>query len=101
MWQFKWTSHQTHSHPHTHLPAALPTLLGRDADLDALAALVECNTLVSVLGPTGVGKTRLVQTLLQDGRARYTHGVCFVDLAAVAAQRVVAQTIAAAVGVRR
>lgn len=91
---------QTLHTPPTHLPAALSTLLGRDADLHALAALVDGNTLVTVLGPTGVGKTRLVQALLQDGRAHYTHGVCFVELGAVAAQHDVAQTIAAAVGVR-
>ncbi len=91
--------HTAHT-PHTHLPTALPALLGRDADLTALAALVERNALVTVLGPTGVGKTRLVQTLLQGRRGNYTHGVCFVELDAVAAQHDVAQTIAAAVGVR-
>ncbi|MCD2196755.1 winged helix-turn-helix domain-containing protein [Actinomycetospora endophytica] len=41
------------------LPAALSPLVGRDAELAALVAALDDHRLVTVVGPGGVGKTRL------------------------------------------
>jgi tetratricopeptide (TPR) repeat protein len=41
------------------LPRLLSPLIGRAADLEALASQVEQNALVTLTGPAGVGKTRL------------------------------------------
>ena len=84
----------------TNLPAALPPLVGRDDDLAALGALVGRQRVVSVVGAGGVGKTRLVQALLQRQRDAYAHGVCFVELAPLSEAGRVADTIAAALGLR-
>lgn len=65
----------------THLPEQLPSLIGRASELAELAALVDGHRLVSVLGPGGVGKTRLAQTLMQARSQSYRHGVCWVELA--------------------
>nr|WP_255426713.1 BTAD domain-containing putative transcriptional regulator [Pseudonocardia sp. C8] len=45
--------------PRRALPAPLTPLLGRDADLAGLAAGLDAHRLVTVVGPGGVGKTRL------------------------------------------
>ena len=83
----------------THLPRVLPALLGRANDLAALGALVDGHALVSVNGAGGIGKTLLVQHLLNARRRAYRHGVCWVELATVTDATLPA-TIAAALGVR-
>ncbi len=86
--------------PDTHLPAALPPLIGRDADLAALAALVARDSLVTLTGAGGIGKTRLAMALLHGQQAAHAHGVCFVELAAVQQPEAVPQAVAAALGLR-
>ena len=86
--------------PSTHLPELLPPLIGRDADLVALGALIDGHALVTLTGAGGMGKTRLAQALLHARRAHYPHGVCFVELGAVSQPGLVALVIAGAVGLR-
>ena len=83
----------------THLPRALPTLQGRGNDLAALGALIDGHPLVTVTGAGGVGKTLLVQHLLDARRRVYRHGVCWVELASVADEAALPATLAAALGV--
>jgi predicted ATPase/DNA-binding winged helix-turn-helix (wHTH) protein len=84
----------------THLPAVMPQLVGRSRELAALAAAADGHALVSVVGTGGVGKTRLVQALLQARRSRHAQGVCFVDLSVVEQASMLPATIAAALGMR-
>lgn len=49
---------------HGNLPAPLPGLIGRQAELDALASVLRTERLVTVVGPAGVGKTRLALAAL-------------------------------------
>lgn len=84
----------------THLPRALPALLGRTNDLATLGALVDGHALVSVIGAGGIGKTLLVQHLLDARRRAHPHGVCWVELAGVTDAAALPATIAAALGVR-
>lgn len=44
---------------HTNLPALPTVLIGRDGEMAALDALLVTHPLVSVVGPGGIGKTRL------------------------------------------
>ncbi len=84
----------------TRLPRALPALLGRDSDLAKLGALVDGHALVSVIGAGGIGKTLLVQHLLDARRRAHPHGVCWVELAGVPDSAALPTTVAAALGVR-
>ncbi len=84
----------------TRLPRVLPTLLGRAGDLAALGALVDGHSLVSVIGAGGIGKSLLVQHLLDTRGRSHRHGVCWVELSGVAQAAALPATVAAALGVR-
>ncbi len=77
------------------LPAPAGAFFGREAELVQVAERLAdpaCR-LLTILGPGGVGKTRLA---VEAGRVevnRFHHGVCFVPLAAVDAPDLVAATI--------
>ncbi|WP_428500653.1 BTAD domain-containing putative transcriptional regulator [Pseudonocardia sp.] len=76
-------------------PAQLTSFVGRAAELDRLAAL-DATRLVTIVGPGGMGKTRLAaEHAARDG--------CWVDLAPLgpsAGRDAVAATVLAALGVR-
>ena len=67
------------------LPARPADLLGRDAELDAVAALLRDPNmrLVTLLGPGGVGKTRLALELAHRLAGEFRDGARFVPLAAI------------------
>ncbi|HEX5107125.1 MAG TPA: helix-turn-helix domain-containing protein [Vicinamibacterales bacterium] len=81
------------------MPLALTALLGREADLRTLQRwLAEDARLITLVGPGGVGKTRLA---LELGRAIAAEGVTravFVPLAAIRNPAFVASAIAEALG---
>ncbi|MDF3039188.1 MAG: AfsR/SARP family transcriptional regulator [Thermomicrobiales bacterium] len=82
------------------LPFTFTPLLGRAADLDAVAGLLEAGPVATVTGTAGVGKTRLA---IETGRLladRFPDGVWFVDLAAVIDPGEVQHAAARALGVR-
>jgi predicted ATPase/DNA-binding winged helix-turn-helix (wHTH) protein len=56
-------------------------LIGRDADLQALDDLVGSSRVVTVVGPGGVGKTRLVTEWVRRHGARFDGGAHVVSLA--------------------
>ncbi|MFE6924802.1 BTAD domain-containing putative transcriptional regulator [Nocardia sp. NPDC057663] len=88
----------------TNIPAQRTELIGRAADLDALADAVGASRLVSLIGPGGVGKTRLATTTAAGLTDRFPHGTWLVELAPLAAETTdadrIADTVAQAVGVR-
>ena len=81
-------------HGVTHEPNPL---LGRAADIDAVTALLHTSRVTSVVGPGGLGKTRLVHAVGRDADQRV---VQFVALAGVTSEGDVAAEVAGALGVR-
>jgi predicted ATPase/DNA-binding winged helix-turn-helix (wHTH) protein len=77
----------------------LPTLFGRDQDLGAISDLVRHQALVTVVGPPGIGKTRIAQRVAAALRDEFVHGVRIVDLAPLAQRDLVVGTVARGLGV--
>ena len=88
--------------PHASLPVQSSQLIGRETDTAALRQLLLTDgvRLISLLGPPGIGKTRLAvhtATLLEDA---FADGVAFVALAQLDEPGLVAGEMALALGVR-
>jgi predicted ATPase/DNA-binding XRE family transcriptional regulator len=84
------------------LPAPLTPLIGREAELAALDALLasDATRLITLVGPPGIGKTRLALALAAEHQHRYANGAVFVDLAPLHDAELVAGTIATTLGLR-
>jgi predicted ATPase/class 3 adenylate cyclase len=65
------------------LPQPSTALLGRDQELAELAKLVRQHRVVTIAGPGGVGKTRLVTELGRQLLSEFTDGAAFVGFADV------------------
>ena len=82
-------------------PAETTALIGRENDLAELGALLEnpaCR-LITIVGPGGIGKTRLALAAAREQAAAFTHGAAFVPLVAISSAAFVAPAILAALGV--
>lgn len=87
----------------TTIPQPLTGLIGREDDLAALTHLLEPGSgprLVTLIGPGGVGKTRLALHLAHAAGGNYRQGATFVDLASVAKPDQVLPVVALALGIR-
>ena len=74
-------------------------LIGRDAELAKLRTLLGSERLVSIVGPGGVGKTKLARVLAADQTHRFSAGVRMVELAALDTGASVLPAVARAVDV--
>ncbi|MEU3528241.1 BTAD domain-containing putative transcriptional regulator [Streptomyces sp. NPDC038707] len=79
-----------HGVPHEPNP-----LLGREEDIAAVERLVRASRVVTVVGPGGLGKTRLAHAVSRRAEQRVVH---FVPLVGVTADEDVAREVASALG---
>jgi class 3 adenylate cyclase len=80
------------------LPVPVSSFIGRDRELEQIAAALGQARLVTLSGPGGVGKTRLAVAVGERLRDRFAAAVVFVPLAAVTDPRLVLAGVACAVG---
>jgi predicted ATPase/DNA-binding SARP family transcriptional activator len=85
--------------PHN-LPERLTSLVGRDRELDEVAKLVGQHRLVTVTGPGGAGKTSLAVQVARRVVPDFADGVWLVELAGLADPRLLAEVVAATLGLR-
>ena len=91
---------QAAASPQHNLPAALTPFVGHEAELDQLAAWLTrpgCR-LITLVGPGGIGKTRLALELAGRHVADFADGVFLVRLASIHDPEVVASAIAQTLG---
>jgi non-specific serine/threonine protein kinase len=81
------------------VPADLTTFLGRRADIAEVKSLLMTSRLVSLVGPAGIGKTRLVLRMAADLRRAFVDGVWIVDLSEVRDPADVPRAIATTIGI--
>src|SRR5262245_14169108 len=81
------------------LPTPLTPLFGRERDSAAIAALLGEARLVTLIGPGGVGKTRLALALADRVRDRYPDGLFFIPLAPLLDSTSVLPEIARTLGI--
>lgn len=96
-----------HTRPESHsAPEAAQgvsgSLIGRAEECQALGELLTNaqTRMVTLVGPAGIGKTRLANEMLARLRPEFPEGVFFVDLASVADATYVASTLIHALGLR-
>ena len=68
--------------PHN-LPTQLSSFVGREGELATVSRLIRENRLVTLLGPGGIGKTRLALQAAADQIDHFPNGAWFVDLASL------------------
>jgi predicted ATPase/class 3 adenylate cyclase/Tfp pilus assembly protein PilF len=85
--------------PDTNLRAPLDSFVGRDLEVRAISKVLDDHRLVTLVGPGGVGKTRLAMEVGAERLPDTSGGVFIVELAGVAEDDRVASTAAAALEV--
>src|SRR5207248_2053449 len=82
----------------TNLPVQPTPLIGREHELAELLVLAESHRLITLVGPGGIGKTRLALQMASELLDRQPDGVWFVPLASVRDPELVEPTIAQVLG---
>jgi non-specific serine/threonine protein kinase len=82
------------------LPRALTSFIGREQQITELKSLLRQTRLLTLSGSGGCGKTRLALELATQVFDTYEDGVWLVELAALADEQLVPQTVAEVLGLK-
>jgi predicted ATPase/DNA-binding NarL/FixJ family response regulator len=82
--------------PRRRLPVQLTSFVGRRRQLTLLRSLVAGERMITLVGPAGVGKSRLALALAAEADRRFTDGVWLIELASLDEQTLVPSFIASA-----
>ncbi len=87
---------------HNHLPLQPTSLIGREKEVAEICALLKQPEmrLLTLLGPGGIGKTRLAIAAATQMRSFFVGGTCFVGLATLSDPQLVVPTIARELGLK-
>ena len=91
LWQFleeRFDIPQSGSGPESNLPVYRTSLIGRETELEMIAGMLGKERLITLFGPSGVGKTRLAVEVAQSVRG-FRDGVRLIDLSSVASEEAV------------
>ncbi|WP_405136518.1 ATP-binding protein [Nocardia sp. NBC_01388] len=83
-----------------HLPAEVTSFAGRRSELMDIKHALSSSRLVTLVGPGGVGKTRLALRAAAAMQRAYPDGVWFVDLAPLQDEELVSSTVAVALNLQ-
>lgn len=83
------------------VPPTPMTIVGRTQDITTAGELLESSRLVTIVGPGGVGKTRLAQELARAAAPAYDEAPAYCELADVHDALGVAAVVAGALGARQ
>jgi predicted ATPase/DNA-binding NarL/FixJ family response regulator len=84
-----------------HRPTDVSSFVGRGEELARLRQLFPETRLVTLVGPSGVGKTRLALRLAADLADAFVDGTWLVDLSPISDQSLVPQVLGDVLGVRQ
>lgn len=80
------------------LPPKLGRMIGREQTVSTIAADLVEDRFITIIGPGGMGKTTVALAIAHALSEDFSGAVCFVDIGAVADEKLVAATIAASLG---
>jgi predicted ATPase/class 3 adenylate cyclase len=82
------------------LPVQLTSFIGREREVDEVRKHLAATRVLNLVGPGGIGKTRLALQAASDLADSYPDGIWFVDLAPVSDSAMVPQAVASALSLR-
>ncbi len=85
--------------PHN-LPTELTSFIGRGAEIAEVMQLMATNRLVTLVGPGGIGKSRLSLQVARRQMPLFADGIWFVELAPMAQTRLVPLAVAKVLGIK-
>ena len=83
------------------VPLALTSFVGRERELVELKSLLAKNRLLTLVGPGGIGKTRLAMQLGGEVRNEYPDGIWFADFVPLADPALVPNAVAQALNLQQ
>lgn len=86
---------------HPSLPVPATAFVGREREIEEVSALLELDSvrLITLLGPGGIGKSRLALAVAERLQHRYPDGIYFVSLAALHEPQFLPDALARALGI--